>query len=110
MHRNPIRARLGVGLRTLQGIFKPTQIGLVSDSLWIQLPGYYLWNGYTYYSNGIPYPVTGTGLTAAAGTGTLISSESLLNFGNQVVGGGASKCGCWTPPALRSTPAGLGSD
>jgi hypothetical protein len=65
--------------------FKPSQIGFRSGSFLIQLPGFYYYNGYA-YPNELVVTVTGTGVTAASGTGTLGFSETGVNFGNVVVG------------------------
>lgn len=65
--------------------FHPTQIGLRSGSIFVQIPGSTFIDGYTYL-DGYYIPVTGTGLKAANGTGDLQVSQSTYNFGELVVG------------------------
>lgn len=57
--------------------FSPTQIGLRSDYITVQIPGGYYYPTVT---------LSGTGVLAAAGTGTVQFSESAVNFGSIAVG------------------------
>jgi hypothetical protein len=72
--------------------FSPTQIGLRSGYLFIQVPGYYYYNGYSYL-NGYDVNLTGTGVLSAAGTGTLTFSDTAINFGSLVIGAGTATQG-----------------
>jgi hypothetical protein len=72
---------------TLTVTFKPTQIGLRQDDIVVQVPGFYYYNGIA-YPNEYAIPVSGTGVTGAAGTGSLQFSQPTYNFGNAVVGSG----------------------
>ena len=70
---------------TVTVTFKPTQVGLRSDAIFVQVPGFYYYNGIA-YPNGYTIPLSGTGVTAAAGTGTLQFSQPTYNFGSVMIG------------------------
>ncbi len=59
--------------------FKPTQIGLRTDYLYVELPG----ASGPYYDY---VTMNGTGVLSAAGTGTLTLSQSAINFDSIVLG------------------------
>jgi hypothetical protein len=65
-------------------LFKPTQIGLRSDYLSIEVPS----GTGPYYDS---LPMTGTGVLGAAGTGTVTLTQGALNFDSIVVGSGATQ-------------------
>lgn len=60
-------------------VFSPSQIGLLGDYLYIEIPG-----GYDYVN------LEGSGVAAAAGTGTVQFSPTSLSFGSIVLGQSAA--------------------
>jgi hypothetical protein len=68
--------------------FKPTQLGLRSGYVLLQIEGFYYYNG-EIYVEGLPINLTGSGVLSSSGTGTLAFSQTGINFGDVVVHGSA---------------------
>lgn len=67
--------------------FAPTEIGLLSENIFIQEPGlvYIDNNGSAYtYANGLSIALNGTGTLGPSGTGNAVLSATALNFGNAI--------------------------
>jgi len=78
---------------TMTVAFAPTEIGLLSESIFIPEPGYtYVYEfGYNYfddyyYADGITITLNGTGTLGPSGTGNGALSATALNFGSVLVG------------------------